>query len=282
MKQNVIINHTPEIEAYLKSIRKFDVLTKDEEKNLFKEYQTATPERKSKIIETLVNSNQKFVFSEAKKYAKGNDDKILDFVNEGSMGLIKAIDKFDVSKEYRFITFAVWYIKQAMTNHAQTDDKFMRNANANKIGNNVLKIKAAFYQENHRDPSVEEIKEALAKKGIKIKKDSDLEDVIQNSIDSVWGDESTFESNPRFIQHSAVDNEYETEVEAEDNSNRVNNLLNKLDARSAEVIRQLFGIGRDNPVDPEVVAENMGLTPTRILQIKKAAIKKMQEFANAV
>ncbi len=278
MKEQKIINHTPEIEAYLKSIRKYDVMTKEEEQVLFAEYKTADPVRKHQIVTALVNANQKFVFSEAKKYAKGNDDKILDFVNEGNMGLIKAIDKFDASRGFKFYSFAVYYIKMCMTNFAQTTGKFMRNANSQKIGNNIIKIKAAFYQENHRDPSAEEIKEELAKKGIKIKKDSDLEDVIQNSIDSVWGDEATFESNPRYIQHSAVDNEFEKEIEDEENSSIVNKLLKQLDSRSADIIRKLFGIGYESPIEPEVIAEQMDLTTTRILQIKKAALKKLQTY----
>jgi RNA polymerase primary sigma factor len=76
-----------------------------------------------------------------------------------------------------------------------------------------------------------------------------------------------------------VDNEYEKEVEAEDNRSKVDSLLMSLDERSREVIKMLFGIGYDNPFDVEVVAERMGLTTTRIGQIKKAALKKLQQIA---
>ena len=280
MKEQKIINHTPEIEAYLRSIRRYNVLSKEEETALFEEYHTTSFEhRKEEIRTIIINSNQKFVFSTAKTYAKGDDTKILDFVSEGNIGLINAIEKFDVKSGYKFITFAVWYIRQAMTNYAQTTNKFLRNANAAKIGNKVLKIKAQFFQEEHRDPTTDEIKEELEKQGVKIKKDSDLEDVNQRSIDSVWGDEARFETNPRYVQHSAVENDYEKEVEAEDNSNTVNNLLKGLTDREAEVIKMLFGIGYDNPFDIEVVAERLNLTTTRIGQIKKTALKKMREYA---
>ena len=274
-----IINHTPEIEAYLKTIRSYKPMTKEEEKAIFTEYKTADEKRKAQIIELVVKSNAKFVFSEAKKYARNNENIVLDYVQEGTAGLVKAIEKFDVSTGYKFISFAVWYIKMHMTNFAQTQGKFMRNANSQKLGTKVQKIKAQFFQDNHRDPSFDEIKEELEKQGVKIKKDSDLEDVVQCSVDSVWGDEAKFENNPRYVQHSAVDNEYEKEIEAEDNANKVNKLLRGLSEREADVIKMLFGIGYPNPIDVEVVAEKMNLTTTRIGQIRKAALKKMKAFA---
>lgn len=282
MKQKtaIITKQTPEIEAYLRSIRKYQPLSQEEENEVFKMYHSNDPDAKKKAIDTLVNANQRFIFSLAKDYAKGDETKILDYVNEGSIGIINAIDKFDQTRGFKFISFAVWYIRQAMTNYAQTTDLFLRKSNNAKIGNNILKIRTAFFQENHREPTTDEIKEGLAKKGIKIKEDKDLEDVVRNSLDSVWGDESTFENNPRYIQHSAIQNEYEKEMDDEDNKSVVGKLLQTLDERSQLVIKQLFGIGYESPVDIEVVAENLGLTPTRVGQIKNAALKKLASVAD--
>ena len=282
MKQKtaIITKQTPEIEAYLRSIRKYQPLSQEEENEVFKMYHSNDPVAKKKAIDTLVNANQRFIFSLAKDYAKGDETKILDYVNEGSIGIINAIDKFDQTRGFKFISFAVWYIRQAMTNYAQTTDLFLRKSTNAKIGNNILKIRTAFFQENHREPTTDEIKEALAKKGIKIKEDKDLEDVVRNSLDSVWGDESTFENNPRYIQHSAIQNEYEKEMDDEDNKSVVGKLLQTLDERSQLVIKQLFGIGYESPVDIEVVAENLGLTPTRVGQIKNAALKKLASVAD--
>ena len=282
MKQKtaIITKQTPEIEAYLRSIRKYQPLSQEEENEVFRMYHSNDPVAKKKAIDTLVKANQRFIFSLAKDYAKGDETKVLDYVNEGSIGIINAIDKFDQSRGFKFISFAVWYIRQAMTNYAQTTDLFLRKSNNAKIGNNILKIRTAFFQENHREPTTDEIKEALAKKGIKIKENKDLEDVVRNSLDSVWGDESTFENNPRYIQHSAIQNEYEKEMDDEDNKSVVGKLLQTLDERSQLVIKQLFGIGYESPVDIEVVAENLGLTPTRVGQIKNAALKKLASVAD--
>ena len=281
MKQKtaIITKQTPEIEAYLRSIRKYQPLSQEEENEVFKMYHSNDPDAKKKAIDTLVKANQRFIFSLAKEYAKGDETKVLDYVNEGSIGIINAIDKFDQTRGFKFISFAVWYIRQAMTNYAQTTDLFLRKSNNAKIGNNILKIRTAFFQENHREPTTDEIKEALAKKGINIKENKDLEDVVRNSLDSVWADESTFENNPRYIQHSAIQNEYEKEMDDEDNKSVVGKLLQTLDERSQLVIKQLFGIGYESPVDIEVVAENLGLTPTRVGQIKNAALKKLASVA---
>ena len=81
------------------------------------------------------------------------------------------------------------------------------------------------------------------------------------------------------INEETIDEAYEKEIEAEDNSDKVSALLKNLDERSRLVIKQLFGIGYENPIDIEVVAENFGLTPTRVGQIKNAAIKKLQALA---
>lgn len=277
-KTKHIIANTPEIDAYIKMIRKFEPLSKEEEDRAFDMYYSNDPEAKKKAVDMIIKSNQKFIFSVAKDYAKGDPEKVLDYVSEGNIGCMKAIEKFDRARGFKFISFAVWSIRQAMTNYAQMTDPFIKKSNGAKIGNNVLKIRAAFFQKNNREPNIEEIKEELAKKGIIIKDDHDLDDLARNSIDSVWNDDMTFEKNPTYIVHSAVDNEYEKEIENDSNKYKVSALLNKLDSRSADIIKQLYGIGYENPIDIEVVAEHLGLTTTRVGQIRNAAIKKLQSI----
>lgn len=277
-KQKAFIAITPEIDAYLKSIRKYQPLSKEEENLMFDMYHSGDPAAKEKAIDTIIKSNQKFIFSLAKDYAKGDSEKVLDYVSEGNIGCLNAIEKFDRSRGFKFISFAVWSIRQAMTNYAQTSDQFIKKSNGAKIGNNVIKFKHDFYQKNNREPNLQEIKDFLAKKGIIIKDDHDLDDVFKHSIDSVWADETTFESNPHYIQNSAVNNDYEKEIEIENNKSVIERLLDKLDERSALVVKQLYGIGYENAMDIEVVAEHLGLTTTRVGQIKNAAIKKLQDI----
>jgi len=281
MKQTKITVHTPTIDAYLRSVKHVAPISKEEEKELFNIYKTASPAEKNVIANKFASANQLSIFSMAKTYAHGDEDKILDYVNEGTIGLLNAVEKFDVNSGNRFFTFAQWYIRQAMTNYSQTTDQFMRKSNAAKFASKIRKFKTAFYQENHRDPSLDEIKEGLEEMGMKVKDIRDLDTVYQNSINSCISDDddaASFETNPKFINKTAVENDYEKEVDAEDKSSKVSVLLSNLDERSRTVIKQLFGIGYENPMDIEVVAERLGLTTTRVGQIKKAALKKLQQL----
>lgn len=275
-KNIVMMTMTPEISAYLKTAIKTP-LSVEQERQLIEEYKSGNDTAKANAVDLLTRSNLLFIYSKAKSYAKGDTSKVLDICQQGSIGIINALEKFDLAKNYRFITFAQWYIMQEMTQYSQTTEQFIRKTNNAKIGNNVYKIRAAFLKTEGREPSLEEIQEELAKKGIKIKDLRDLEDSVQNSLESSWGDDSTFENNPKFLKHSSVDNEFENEVEAEDNRDKVSKLLNTLDERSKNIVKALFGIGRDGAMDIETVAEIYGLTTTRVGQIKKAALKKMAE-----
>lgn len=282
VKRENIIRMTAEIDTYMKLVRRYNPLTREEELKYFYLYKNGSPAEKDAALECLIMSNQRLVFSLAKQYVKGQADKILDYVNEGNIGIINALDKFDPNRGNKFITFATWYIRQAMSGYSLTTDLFLRKTNNAKIGNNIIKFKREFWNMNHREPTDDEILDYLNKKGIKITNKSDIEDLIKNSIDSILSDNSeemTFETNPVYVQYSATSNDFEMEIDRDYDIEHVKYLLSNLDARSKEIISQLFGIGYDNPIDIEVVAENFGLTPTRINQIKNTAIKKLKEIS---
>lgn len=272
---------TAEIDTYIKLIRRYNPLSREEELKCFYMYKNGSPTEKDDVVERLIMSNQRLVFSLAKQYAKGKSDKILDYVNEGNIGIMNALDKFEPERGNKFITFATWYIRQAMSGYALTTDLFLRKSNNAKIGNNVIKFKREFWNMNHRDPSSDEILEHLNNKGIKIINKSDIEDLIKNSIDSILpgDDEMTFETNPAYIQYAVSSNDFETEIDRDYDIMQTKYLLSNLDSRSKEIVMQLFGLGRDTPIDIEVVAENFNLTPARINQIKNSAIKKLKDIA---
>lgn len=282
-KSENILEITPLIDSYLKSIRCYQPLSKEEETSLFELYKNGDDNVKSSVMNRIVNANQRFIFSIAKKYAKKDSTKVLDYVNEGNIGIMNAIKKFDPSRGYKFITFAVWYIRQAMTEYAQNDGLTVRKTNNAKIGNNILKIRNEFFITNKREPTEFEIMERLEVKGIKIKGIRDIEDLRIDSLDSIWNDDIDFSTNPVFIQKSAIPNEFEKISNDEYNIELSSDLLSVLDDRSKDVIRRLFGIGYDYPVDTETIAEELGITVTRVGQIKNAAIKKMRNsFNNSV
>lgn len=265
--------HTEEINFYHKTIRRYDVLTKEQEKALFLKIRQG--DRDARIA--IIMANQRFVYSEAKNNYARNESEIMDYVIEGNIGMEAAIDKFDENSGHKFFTFAVWYIKQAMTNYRLNKSNTLRQTNNAKLGSNVRRIRNRFILENQREPSVDEIKEILLKeKGIEIVNDRDLEDISLKSINDAYGEDGSFEDSKVFGIEAGVENEFLEEEEKEERELLVKRLLSTLDERSRTILMMSFGIGVDCAYDDEDIAEKFNLTKTRIGQIRNAALKKLK------
>ena len=222
--------------------------------------------------------NQRFVYSLAKEYAKGDD--VRDVVNTATIGMEKAIDKYDPTIGTRFLTFAVWYMRREILASITRDAPMVRSANRQKLMGALPKAKERFFQENHRDPQPDELIEILDKEyGIKIKEKEDTYDIIMSSIsDTMIGENDTpSPAQLEFDVHTASRNDYEDKVEAEANTYLVDRLLSVCTEKEQQIMRMLYGIGYDDPISPEDVAECFDMTKTRVMQIKKNLIKKMQK-----
>ena len=264
--------------SYLNDIRKYDVLGPDEEVATFEIIKNGTEEESIAARQKIMMSNQRFVYSVAKEYAKGND--IMDIINEGNRGMNDAIDRFDTTRGMRFITYAVWYIRRAIVSHITNDGSMVRSTNKQKLMGILPRVKEKFIQENQREPEAFEIIELLDKEyGIKIKENEDVYDMNISSIsDTMIGDnDSPSPAQMEFEAFTASNNEYEDVMDAEANEYLVNKLLSVCTEKEQKVIKMLYGIGYDNPISPEDVADSIGMTRTRVLQLKKSIIKKMQK-----
>lgn len=264
--------------SYLNDIRKFDVLEPDEEVATFEIIKNGTEEESIAAKQKIMMSNQRFVYSVAKEYAKGND--IMDIINEGNRGMNDAIDRFDITRGMRFITYAVWYIRRAIVAHITNDGTAVRSSNKQKLMGILPRIKEKFFQENEREATPEEIIEILDKEyNIKIKENEDVYDLSMSSIsDTMVGETDTpSPSQVEFDVHTASRNGYEEQEEAEYNEYIVSKLLSVCTEKEQTIIKMLYGIGYDGPISPEDVAEKFNMTKTRVMQIKKNLIKKMQK-----
>jgi RNA polymerase primary sigma factor len=264
--------NTEEVQAYLNSIRKYKVMTPEEETLAFKLYK-ATKDKAA--YDMIINSNQRIVFAEAKKYAQ-RDAELLDYVDEGNIGLMQAIEMFDPERGYRFVTFAIWYIKRAMCAYSFSKRE-VKQSNAGKYIAVVAKIKKEFFQKEHRDPSVYEIADILDGMDLSVK---DIRDLLSMSIKSV-NDEVTedmdYDESPEFSKATASKNAAEDEMDDEENDVKVALALAGLDDRSREIVKLSFGIGYDREYSDAEIATKFGLTNMRISQLKRGAIKRMRE-----
>ena len=266
------------ISAYLKEINKYKVLTGAEEADLIERMRNGDEEARAKLIA----ANQRFVYAVAKRY--GNEDNVLDLVNEGNIGLMQALDTFDQTKGNRFLSYAIWYIRREINAYLNNDNLLIRKTNNTKTVYKLSKIKEKFYAENNRYPDTDELAAILeADYGLKIKDKTDLLDVSTTSISTCFDDEDAraFENTPYFSEKTAVDNDYLPEMDNEFNSVVSGALMSSLTEREQVIIRMAFGIGYNKEYTNAEIAEEIGMSSERVRQLKNGAIEKMKKYAVA-
>lgn len=261
--------------SYLDDIRKYPVLSIEEEKEIFKKIKNGEINLRNKIIE----SNQRFVFAIAKRYAT-NETNLLDIINEGNIGLIKAIDTFDENLGYKFTTYAIWYITREINYFLNNNENIIQKSNNAKTNKKVEKIKNKFLALNGYSPSYDEIiAELKAKYNCNIIDRRDLFDLSVNSIDSAMTDDDdsfTVNDSIDFNNKSSVNNLYENQENNDYIKLLVNNLLPSLSEREETIIKLLFGIDYDRAYEINEIAYILGMSSERIRQIKMEALSKLK------
>lgn len=266
------------INAYLKDINRYKVLSAAEEAELVKRMREGDESAREK----LVTANLRFVYAVAKRYA--NSDNLLDLVQEGNTGLLTALNAFDPEKGTRFLSCAVWYITRSILAHINGDNALIRKTNNTKTVYKIPKIKEKFYTENNRYPDMDELAAILeADYGLKIKDKADLLDVSTTSITTCFDDEDAraFENTPYFTEKTAVDNDYLPEMDKEFNSVVSGTLMSSLTERERAIVKMAFGIGYNKEYTNAEIADEIGMSSERVRQLKNESIEKMRKLAVA-
>jgi RNA polymerase primary sigma factor len=258
------------LEKYLQEIGKVDLIGPDEEVSLA----TRIRQGDQKALDRLVNSNLRFVVSVAKQY-QNQGLSLPDLINEGNFGLIKAALRFDETRGFKFISYAVWWIRQSILQALAEQSRIVR-LPLNKVGltNRVGKAYQQLEQEYEREPTPEEVANLL---------EISLEEIAATmgiglrhvSVDTPLseGDDGTLldtmenpnaEKTDRLIEH------YES-LEKD-----VQSSLRTLTDRQKAVLCYFFGIGIDHPLSLEDIGEKFHLTRERVRQIKDKAINKLK------
>lgn len=269
-----------EVQSYLNSIRKYKVMTDEEERYVFDMYKSTGDK---KYLDMIINANQRILFSEAKKYAR-RESEVLDYVNEGNIGLMQAAEKFDPSLGFRFITFAMYYVRRNMSSYTVTKSE-VRKSNMGKYTSTVARIKRQFFQENERDATISEIVELLEKEGLDVKDIRDILDLSIRSVDDTIAEDLTYGQTPEFNEYASSEPDQEsvsTYTDGEYNKYTVAKALSMLDDRSREIMEMSFGIGHDRAYTDSEIADKFGLSNMRISQLKRDSIKKMKEAVQRI
>lgn len=257
------------ISKYFKDVRKSKLLTQLEEVNLAKRIKKGD----KKAIHELVNANLKFVVSIAKEY-QGQGLPLSDLISEGNLGLIKAANKFDHKKGFRFISYAVWWVKQSIMQSLNDNARMVRLPSnvINKLSQlNKEMIKFEFA--NEREPVTGEI----------FDKDNELMKIVSYPK-CVSLNETINDEGDELIELIQGDNDIDADDAVVVNTRIKDELmktLSILDDREREIIQSYFGIDTHcEPMTLEAIGEKYDLTKERIRQIKEKAIRKLRHNAH--
>jgi RNA polymerase primary sigma factor len=269
--KQVTNRETASLDKYLQEIGRVDLITADEEVELARKIRAGD----RLALERLTKANLRFVVSVSKQY-QNQGLALPDLINEGNLGLIKAAERFDETRGFKFISYAVWWIRQSILQALAEQARIVR-LPLNKIGN-INKINRAFSeleQKFERPPSAEElaeflscstdeIKQSLAQNGRHISMDAPLVESDESSstmYDVLMGDSLPSPESNLVLESLRSD---------------IRRSLTTLTARESEVISMFFGLEGKAPLSLEEIGDRFELTRERVRQIKEKAIRRLK------
>ncbi len=274
MARGSISRASQSLDKYLQEIGEVPLLTPQEEIELARRIKQNDQE----ALEKLTKANLRFVVSVAKQY-QNQGLSLGDLINEGNLGLIKAAKRFDETRGFKFISYAVWWIRQSILQALAEQSRVVR-LPLNRVGalNKIGKAYSALEQEFEREPSASEIAEQLDMT------DFEVADTLKISGRHLSMDApfSNSEDN-RLLDVIQNDHQPPPDNELIDESLKVeiDRALATLTKREAEVVRLYFGLGQEHPLTLEEIGERFNLTRERVRQIKEKAIRRLRHTSRS-
>lgn len=257
-------------EKYLQDISKEQMISPDEEVELAQQIKAGSKE----ALDKLVKANLRFVVSVAKQY-QNQGLGLQDLINEGNLGLIKAAKRFDETRGFKFISYAVWWIRQSIS-HAIADQSRIVRLPVNQLGavNRLKKEVARLEQMYNRQPTIEEIAEVV---DLSISKISEVIKISARHL-SMDAPIST-EDDTNFIDTFICDEVTQTDsfLIKESLENEINRSMEILDERERELICMFFGIGKSHEYTLDEIGEKFNITREGARQIKEKCLKKLRK-----
>ncbi len=258
------------IEKYLTEIARHDVLTPEEEVRLFQQLRAGD----KRALQKVVQHNLRFVVSVAKQY-QHLGLQLGDLINEGNIGLIKAAERFDETKGFKFISYAVWWIRQSIMQ--AINDKSGKIRVPQNVRSNIGKIiekRSELMQVSEREPTVEELAEALDLSVASVQKTLNSNRRC-TSLDAPINDDEDMGLVGFLSDDSMPTPDHQLTV-IESQKQEVRDLLGRLSTRQSTVLAMYYGIGEDQPRSLEDIADTIGISRERVRQIKDRAIRRLR------
>lgn len=261
------------LEKYFQEISKIDLITADEEVELARRIR----EGDQKALDKLVSANLRFVVSAAKQY-QNRGLRLTDLINEGNLGLVKAAKRFDETRGFKFISYAVWWIRQSILQALSKKSRVIR-LPQNKIATNskIYKVYSTLEQANQRPPSPSEIASELDISVSKVK--SSIKSSAKHvSLDAPFkdGESSTLYN----VLESKKLNSPDKEMIDESLETDIDEALRRIPERQGDVLRLFFGLGNQPPMSLIEIGEVFDVTRERVRQIKDKGLRALRRKSN--
>jgi RNA polymerase primary sigma factor len=272
--KQVTNRETASLDKYLQEIGKVELITAQEEVELAQRIKAGD----QRALEKLTKANLRFVVSVAKQY-QNQGLTLPDLINEGNLGLIKAAQRFDETRGFKFISYAVWWIRQSILQALAEQSRIVR-LPLNKIGsiNKINNAYATLEQKHQRPPSAEEIAEVLEMS------EDDVKESLRNSGRHVSMDAPLVEgedSNLYDVLNSSDSPHPDQDLMVDSLRTEIERSLATLTPREGDVIRLYFGLNGQHPLTLEEIGEKFDLTRERVRQIKEKAIRRMKHTSRS-
>lgn len=274
ISKQVTNRDTPSLDKYLHEIGKVELITADEEVELARRIRNGEQEALTK----LVNANLRFVVSVSKQY-QNQGLSLPDLINEGNLGLIKAAQRFDETRGFKFISYAVWWIRQSILQALAEQARIVR-LPLNKIGsiNKINKTFSRLEQEFEREPTADEIaialdmvpkevKEYLKSSGKHVSMDAPLAPDEDSDMYDVYVTDDITLPDRQLINESL--------------KREIDRILTTLSPREADIIRMYYGLSGKHPYTLEEIGAYFDLTRERVRQIKEKAIRRLKHTSKS-
>ncbi len=274
--KQVTNRETASLDKYLQEIGRVDLISAEEEVELAKRIK----EGDMKALDRLTKANLRFVVSVSKQY-QNQGLSLPDLINEGNLGLIKAAQRFDETRGFKFISYAVWWIRQSILQALAEQARIVR-LPLNKIGiiNKVNKAFAKLEQEFGRTPTIDELAEVLEVS------DNDVKQSLANtgrhvSMDAPLKEGDEGSSSMYDVLQNPESNNPEKDLIAESLRSEIERSLSTLKLREADVIRLYFGLAGQPPMTLAEIGLRFDLTRERVRQIKEKGIRKLKNTSRS-
>jgi len=268
-KQVTNRGETASLDKYLHEIGKVSLPSADEEAELARKIKNGD----DAALEKLTKANLRFVVSVAKQY-QNQGITLSDLINEGNVGLIKAARRFDETRGFKFISFAVWWIRQAILQAIAEQSRIVR-LPMNKVGtiNKISKAYATLEQQYQREPKISEIADLLDIS------EAEVKDSLRNSPRHVSMDASlTKDDNSNLYDVLHNDNTLppDSSLIHESLQFELSHIIDTLPKRDADILKLYYGLNSNHPLTLDEIGEKFDLTRERVRQIKEKAIRKLR------